>query len=272
MATERLTEGTSVVLTGAASGIGRATAEQLSGRGVALELVDRDREGLEIAADALGGTVRTRVCDLSNSDDRARLCDELADAPPDVLINNAGILNFSPLETLSLERIETEFQVNVITPIALSRAVIPKMRTRGSGAIVNVGSIFGSIAFAYFATYSSSKFAIRGFSQALRRELEGSGIDVCYVAPRATRTNLASQFGKMAELVHMRMDDPEVVARSIVNATETRRPETYVGFPESFFVRVNALFPGIVDRALRSQNEEARPFAVTANAAGNGGR
>ncbi len=253
-----------ILLTGAASGIGRETASLLAARPVGLTLVDRDAAGLDQLATSLGRPVDPIACDLADAAARDRLCEALTDDPPDILINNAGTLNFSPLEALPEEAVETEFRVNVLAPIVLSRAVLSGMRHRRSGTIVNVGSIFGSIGFAYFTTYSATKFAMRGFSEALRRELHGSGISVCYVAPRATRTKLATQFGRMAEHVGMRMDDPSKVAQAIVTAMDSRRPETYVGFPESFFVRVNALLPRWVDRALRRQNDETRPFARSA--------
>ena len=126
---------------------------------------------------------------------------------------------------------------------------------------MNVGSIFGSIAFAYFASYSTSKFAIRGYSEALRRELAGTGIGVSYVAPRATRTRLANLFGSFAEEVGMHMDEPELVARKIVRALRAEARERYLGFPECLFVRVNALLPRLVDKALHRQDVVARTFA-----------
>jgi short-subunit dehydrogenase len=126
---------------------------------------------------------------------------------------------------------------------------------------VNVGSMFGSIAFAWHAAYSASKYALRGFSEALRRELAGSGVGVTYVAPRAVRTPLnPPEVYRMAEQIRMKMDDPEPVARRIVEAIERDRKEAYLGFPESIFVRVNALLPRLVDRALRRQNSVMRTY------------
>jgi short-subunit dehydrogenase len=159
--------------------------------------------------------------------------------------------------------IERLWRVNVIAPMVLARALLPQMLARKSGRIVNVGSIFGSIGFACFANYSANKFAVRGFSQALRRELDGTGVGVTYVAPRYTRTPInAGAVSRMAQALKMNMDDPEVVAANIVRAIEQDKDEHYIGFPESLFVRINAVLPRIVDGALRRQNAEMREYAA----------
>ena len=250
-----------ILLTGAASGIGRETARMLGRTDRRLVLVDRDEKGLDSVAGELSGPVETIACDLADTASRKSLCDAISAATPDVLINNAGILNFAPLEELPIERVEAELRINVLAPIALTQAVLPGMRKAGSGHVINVGSVFGSISFAYFSTYSSTKFAIRGFTEALRREVAGSGIKVSYVAPRAVRTALANQFGRMAEHVGMNMDPPERVAAAITRVVQSGARDTFVGFPESFFVKVNALFPSVVDRALRKKDAATRPFA-----------
>lgn len=254
-----------VVLTGAASGIGRCVALQLATEGCDLVLVDRDRTPLLELSDQLretGAEVEPVTHDLGELASLAKLWDDIArKGAPDVLINNAGLMSFCPVESESPEGLELLFRVNVVAPLLLCRAAVPAFRERGSGQIVNVGSIFGSIAFAYFASYSASKFAVRGYSEALRRELAGSGVRVTYVAPRATRTRLANQFGAFAEKVGMNMDEPERVAQRIVRAVRAGARERYLGFPECLFVRVNALLPRLVDRALRRQDEVARSFA-----------
>src|SRR6202030_2205215 len=99
----------------------------------------------------------------------------------DVLVNCAGIASFGLFDKQTPQSMETLWRINVLAPMQLTRALLPQMTARRHGRIVNIGSVFGSIGFAYFTTYSASKFAIRGFSEALRRELEGSGIGVTYV-------------------------------------------------------------------------------------------
>ncbi|HJV40560.1 SDR family NAD(P)-dependent oxidoreductase, partial [Caulobacter sp.] len=176
----------------------------------------------------------------------------------DILVNLAGVQHFGPVEDEDPAHLHSGYLVNLIAPVRLSQAVIPTMKARGSGQIVNIGSIFGSINFAHFATYSSAKAGLRGFSQALRRELAGTGVDVTYVAPRAVRTAMVSdRVLEFAKLTQMHIDPPEATARRIVSAINARRRDVYLGFPESFFVRLNALLPGLVDRALAANDRKA---------------
>jgi len=128
-----------------------------------------------------------------------------------------------------------------------------------------VGSTFGSIGFPFFAAYSASKFGLRGFSEALQRELDATGVDGIYVAPRAARTPLnTGPVVRMNEALKVAMDPPEVVAEAIVRAIERDRERVYLGWPEKAFVRLNALLPGVVGRALRKQSHPMRPYALEA--------
>jgi short-subunit dehydrogenase len=257
------------LLTGAASGIGRATATALAARGARLALVDRDEDGLHAVCDVLasrGPRPLALVADLSDLERLPALVDDAAAKLRglDVLVNNAGLISFRPFAEETAENLERLQRVNVLAPMVLARAVVPRFLSQGEGRIVNVGSIFGSIGFAWFASYSASKFAVRGFSEALRRELAGTGVGVTYVAPRATRTRLADVFGRMAEATGMHLDEPERVAARIVKAVQQDAKDRYLGFPECVFVRLNALLPRLVDRALKSQDAKARPFAEEA--------
>jgi len=152
--------------------------------------------------------------------------------------------------------------VNLLAPMWLTRAMLPVMQEQNSGHIVNVGSIFGSIGFAYFTTYSATKFGLRGFSEALRRELADTGIKVSYIAPRAVKTPMNSDVVmRMGEATKMNMDEPELVVAKIIEAIESDKKDAYFGFPESLFVRINALLPRIVDGSLAAQNRITRAFA-----------
>jgi short-subunit dehydrogenase len=131
-----------------------------------------------------------------------------------------------------------------------------------------VGSTFGSIGFPGFAAYSASKFAVRGFSEALRRELADTAIRVHYVAPRATRTALATdRIRAMNAELGVGMDSPQTVAAAIERVLREERSELLLGAPERLFAKLNALLPRIVDRSLRRQLAVIRRHAAAASGA-----
>jgi short-subunit dehydrogenase len=256
------------VLTGAAGGIGSALASALLAKGARVALVDRNQDSLEaIATQFPPQQVLVVAQDLLAEDAPRQVIQHVLSAfgHVDVLINLAGTMNFEPFQRESQALTEQIFRLNVLLPMQLTRALLPHMQERGCGRIVNVGSIFGSIAFAWFTSYSASKAALRGFSEALRRELDGSGIEVSYIAPRTVKTPFnTGAIYRMGEKVGMNVDTPEFVAQQLMKALRKDTRERYLGFPESFFVRLNYLFPRLVDRALRKQNQIAKSFAEEA--------
>jgi short-subunit dehydrogenase len=173
----------------------------------------------------------------------------------DVLVNCAGINDFERFAKASPDRIEALITTNLLAPLQLSRAVLPGMLERGRGRIVNVGSVMGGVGFAGFAVYCATKFGLRGFSEALRRELRGSRVSVAYVAPRYTRTALnTAAMDRMARAVRMNTDAPETAARAIVAAVNRAKAEHVIGVVERLLVRVNGLLPGLVDISLAKLN------------------
>lgn len=255
-----------VLVTGATGGIGRAVVRELMILGAQVGLVGRDCETTESLAAGhrhMGGKAVGITADLTYPADREAAVTRMRQAYGgiDVLINAAGTVEFTDFADQDAEAIERLVQTNVLAPMQLTRLVLPEMIERGEGRIVNIGSIFGSIGFACFASYSASKAALRGFSEALRRELADSGVGVTYVAPRAVNTPFNSpEVCRMAERIKMKMDEPAQVARRIVDAVEQDRKDVYLGFPESLFVRINAVLPRLVDLALRKQNRVMRAF------------
>jgi short-subunit dehydrogenase len=251
-----------ILLTGASGGIGRPLARLLAGRGARLVLVGRDRNALDTVARevaAVGSRALPIVCDLAAH----RGADELVRGTRaalggiDVLINNAGTSSFQSFAREAPEQLARIVEVNLVAPMLLARAALPQL-ARGA-RIVNVGSMFGSIGFPYAAAYCGSKFGLRGFSEALRRELADRGIGVTYVAPRTTRTDINSAaMYRFAERTASAVDTPERVAEEIVAAIERDAAEHFIGEAEPFFARLNALLPRLVDRALRKQARIAR--------------
>lgn len=256
-----------ILLTGATGGIGYPLALALAAKGARLALVDRNGGRQQAICEEImfdGGEAVSIVVDLlqpqAPADAVAAAMQSLGGL--DMLINNAGMIDFTLFQQQDAARIAQIMQVNAVVPMLLAHAALPQFLAQGNGRIVNIGSMFGSIGFPHHAVYSASKFALRGFSEALRRELEGSGIGVTYVAPRAVKTALNdAQAVRMMEANRIAMDDPAKVAGTIVRAIECGRKECYIGRPESFFARLNGILPRLVDAGLKNQTRVARSYA-----------
>lgn len=246
----RSLEGLKAVVTGAAGGIGAPVTRLLREAGVQVLCVDR--------APCEQGDA-TLFCDLADNADLQMLVERLRADPPDILVNIAGVMCFGPHERQELSRLDLCYRVNLVVPSALAQAVAGPMRARGSGHVVNIGSVLGAIPYPWFAAYSSSKAGLAAFSQALRRELHGSGVHVTHVNPRAVRTAF-NQGGveRFLDIVGMKADDPEAVARQIVAAIRQRRPHLSLGRVEAFYAAVNAVAPRMIDGGLRPQIAKAR--------------
>jgi short-subunit dehydrogenase len=262
-------EGAKALLTGANGGIGSALAGELAARGAAVAILGRDAAAMDAQCARLrsahpSARLHALATDLADPLQRERVVPdaEAALGGIDVVINAAGVMSFRPFSEEDPARLEEIVRLNLLTPMLLARQALPGMLERGHGRIVNIGSTFGSIGFAWFAAYSASKFGLRGLSEALRRELEGTGIGVTYVAPRAVKTPFNTEaVYRMAEATRMHMDEPAWVARRIVRAIEQDAKDVYLGFPERFFARLNGFMPRLVDGGLRRQNQVMAPFA-----------
>jgi short-subunit dehydrogenase len=251
--------GMNVLLTGASGGIGHATALALAGRGAKLLLAGRNEASLGKLCDRIvraGGTARYCVADITDPEGRADLVAAANRDTPriNVLINNAGSNCLELFSTQSDATIESILSTNVAAPMLLTKALLPTLLAAPEARIVNIGSILGSIATPGQLAYSTTKFALHGFTEALRRELSDTAVRVVYVAPRATDTAMNQGFAaEMNSKLGVRMDSPGRVAAQIVAALEAGSRERFIGWPERLFVKVNALFPGLVDRSLRRQ-------------------
>ncbi|MEJ2256018.1 MAG: SDR family oxidoreductase [Woeseiaceae bacterium] len=254
-----------VVLTGATGGIGRAIARQLDAAGARLILVGRNAERLAALQRELEPD-RHRIvrADLSTAEGRDAVLESAFATGIDLLINNAGTNEFELFRSQSAASIRDLVEINLLSPILICRALLPILESRPVAGIVNIGSTFGSIGYPGFSAYSASKFGLRGFTEALRRELDDSSVRVSYVAPRATKTELNSDavVAMNAEL-GTAMDDPDLVATQVLRTIRgTTRSDRYIGWPEKLFVRINALLPGLVDNSLRKQLPVIRRFAT----------
>lgn len=262
-----------VVLTGASGGIGAAIAERLAARGARLILVGRSAPRLQAVRQALPPRQmphRCVVADLATAAGREAVRAEVASlaVPLFALVNGAGVSHFALLRDAPPADIEAQLATNIVAPILLTQLLLPGLSS-GPARIVNIGSSFGGIGYPGFAGYCASKFALRGFTEALRRELADSPVQVAYLAPRATRTPLNSEaVSAMNASLGNATDPAERVARqveSMLLAPVMR--DRAMGWPERLFLRINAIFPRLVDGALRRQLATIKRFATAAPAA-----
>jgi short-subunit dehydrogenase len=259
--------GKRILLTGATGGIGYPLAQQLAANGARLALVDRNGDRQKDICEEIvraGGDAVSIAVDLGHPQAMETVVATALQSLGgiDILINNAGLIDFTLFQQQSMARIEQVMRINVLVPIWLTHAVLPLMQAQGEGRIVNIGSTFGSIGFPHHAVYSASKFALRGFSEALRRELDDSGVEITYIAPRATKTALNDSAAmRMMQANRIAMDDPALVAQAIVRAIEQGRKECFIGVTESIFARLNGVLPRLVDLGLKKKTRVAHAFA-----------
>jgi short-subunit dehydrogenase len=260
-------ENRTVVLTGASGGIGRAIAQSLDACGARLVLVGRKAEKLDALQKTLTGKKHLPVAvDLNTRDGRRDLlqaCNGLDEGGISLLINCLGINELRLFAEQTEVSIEQQIQTNLLCPILVCHDLLPLLQQRPEALIVNIGSTFGSIGHPGFSSYCAAKFGLRGFTEALRRELADTAVEVSYIAPRATRTDLNSDsINAMNEALGTSTDDPALVAKEVLNTIRSRgSADRYLGWPEKIFVRINALLPGLVDSALRKQLPLIRRFA-----------
>ncbi|HEY9210575.1 MAG TPA: SDR family oxidoreductase [Methylotenera sp.] len=257
-----------ILLTGATGGIGKHIALLLARKGANLALVGRHANKLEELANEInnkGGNAKTIVADFELAETARQVATEAQQklGGIDILINNAAIMDFIQFEDQSPERIAQMIQTNVTATIQLAHAVLPKFKAAGQGHFVMIGSILGSLGFPYYATYCASKFAVHGFSQALRRELIDTNIGVSYIAPRGVNTSLndAVTLAMLAK-TGGNLDEPEKVAAIVVKSLEQEKQEVFIGQPESFFAWLNGAAPKIVNIGLKKQARLAKEFAI----------
>ncbi|TWH76221.1 short-subunit dehydrogenase [Azomonas agilis] len=252
-----------ILLTGASGGIGQALVEHLCAAGAKMLLVSRNTAALEPLKQRYPEQIDSIQADLSLSEGRQAVVAAVAQKGSiNCLVNAAGVNEFSLLEHQTEEQIAHLIQVNLTSTLQLTQRLLPLLRQQPQALILNLGSTFGSIGYPGFATYCASKFALRGFSEALRRELADTPIKVLYIAPRATRTGMNTQsVVALNDELNVAMDDPKTVAAQIAAALQYEHELLYLGWPEKFFVRLNSLLPGIVDRALRKQLPVVQRFA-----------
>ena len=247
-------KGRTILITGAGSGIGRALAVASAKLGARLLLVGRRLEKLEETRALLVSKEQGIVlaADVTQAPDRQAIRQTISTefSRLDVLINNAGVLSVGPMHDTGDDELQRLLATNLLAPMALTRELLNLLRASDAPRIVNVGSVFGDIGHPMFAAYSASKFGLRGFSDAMRRELMAEGIAVTYVAPRATQTEASHQFDHFLETFSMTVDSAEVAATQILRAIRQDARNSYPRGPEKFFVMLQRIAPTLIDQAL----------------------
>lgn len=255
--------GRTAVVTGAASGMGASLARQLADLGCNLALADRDEKGLQAVAGKLSGVkVTTHPLDVSDRAAVAALPDAVMDAhgQVDILINNAGIAAMGRFDQTSLETFDKVMAINFGGTIAMTKAFLPYLSR--DGRIANLSSLFGLIAPPGQVPYVASKFAVRGFSEALRLELAGTGIKVTSVHPGGIRTAIAknavvadgisdasAKAGKDAFGKFLRMS-ADKAASKIIAAVAAGKPRLLIGSDAKFGDMLARSMPATYGRVL----------------------
>jgi short-subunit dehydrogenase len=238
------------LITGASRGIGEATARELARRGYHLALAARSAGPLEALAASLSRSgalalpIPTDLRDVAATQRLARLA--LAHfGRVDALIHNAGIGGHGLVAQLGGGDAAATIESNLLAPIELTRLLLPQMLQRRSGRIVFVASVAGHIGLPQSATYSASKFGLRGFAHGLRREVAHRGIGVTIVSPGFIKTDMTRWMGNLP------LPGPAIVARAIAGALERPRREIFVPGYYRLLVWMERLLPGAADLALR---------------------
>jgi short-subunit dehydrogenase len=221
-----------VLLTGASSGIGAATARLLAERGAVVGLVARRRDRLEeVLTDCQKYSPDSRLwaVDLSDLDAAEGVVRDALEAwgSIDVLLNNAGAPKRRNVRDLTPAEVEDTMRINFFSPVRMMLTVLPSMLERGRGMVVNVGSMAGRIGVPTESAYSASKFALGGWSEACALDLAGSGVEIRLVSPGAFATEIWDQPGSDDAFYDGPMAPPEDCATEILAAIEGTTFETY---------------------------------------------
>lgn len=254
------------IITGASSGIGREVALAFAREGLRTVLAARREDNLREVAEAvsaLDGEALIVSTDVSQQRQVQQMVQATLDrfGQVDILVNNAGCGLYASVEDSRIEDIQQIMNVNFMGAVYALKAVLPIMRQQGRGHIINVASIAGKRALPYSGAYCATKFALIGFSEALRVELIGSGIDVSVVCPVWTETEF---FGTMKTTYNRNVrpigpaQSAAQVAQAIVDCARHPKPEVMPLKLARLLAVANAVAPGLIDRAVHKAVSRSR--------------
>lgn len=243
-----------VLVLGAAGGIGQAVCQILKPEVNQLFLNGRSAGRLSAHAGQLGLESEQLCADMGTEQGRSAIAEFVARNSVDVVINLIGKSQFVSFTEQTPEAVSEIINTNLTAPVLLTQSLLKIFSQRGSGQIIHVGSALGAIGLPGYASYSASKFGLRGFCEALGRELGESAVQVRYFAPRATATSINSDsVVALNRELGNRTDSPEYVAQALMAFIDSRRAEQQLGWPERLFVRVNGAAPQIVSSSIKKQ-------------------
>jgi short-subunit dehydrogenase len=245
-------------ITGGGTGIGRALAELLMRQGARVVITGRRKEILEQAADELaalagGGQVLAISGSASDPKHAKDVISQVSDrwGSINLLVNNAGTnFNHSLLDTTFEEYLKS-FEINCLSAINCTQAVLPEMLKKGRGEIVNISSIYGRWASSNSASYSVGKYAVTGYTDALRQALIHTPIHVMGVFPGFIRTDMTQPFVVPGSLRSRMGKSPDQLARAVLAALKSRKPELYYPWYVPWVLRLHRWFPLMADRLAR---------------------
>lgn len=247
-------QGKVALITGASRGIGRAIALELAQQGMKrLILVARDRQKLAETAtliEAMGVEAEIVAIDLTQPITVNIAIAQLwrSDGPIDLLVNCAGVAYQNSFLQSKLPQIQEELSLNLLGTYTLSHVLARRMATRREGTIVNVSSLMGKVAAPTMATYSATKFAILGFTQALRRELAEYNIRVIALLPSLTDTDMVRDLKLFRWVMPM---TPQQVAQALITGLQRDSPEILVGWQSHLAIWCQRLSPWLLEKILQ---------------------
>ncbi len=241
------------LITGASSGIGAATAKALAREGMRVGLLARRKERLDALAEEIhrqGSHALVCSADVTDSAEIEGVVQHVLNqwGRIDLLLNNAGQGLVASLTATTAEALRALMEVNLVSVLTMTRAMLPGMLKAGSGHIINVSSIVGRRGVPFRSAYSATKFGLVGLTECLRQELKGSGIHVSLVYPIYTETEFHEvELKKVEPTRYGPVQSAERVARAIVRCARRPRPEVYPYRPAKILALVSVLAPGLVD-------------------------
>ncbi|MEM9568733.1 MAG: SDR family NAD(P)-dependent oxidoreductase [Cyanobacteria bacterium P01_E01_bin.34] len=257
--------GKTALITGASKGIGRAIALELARSGIKrIILVARNRDRLAKAAadiEAHGTEAIPLSLDLSAVVDvDINIAKAWRDyGPIHLLVNSAGIAHQTPFLKAQAPQMQAELTTNLMGVYAVTHVIAKRMVEREEGAIVNVSSLMGKVAAPTMSTYSATKFALMGFTQALRSELSEHNVQVVALLPTLTKTDMVNDF---ARFKWVKSVTPEQVAQALVRGLRQGSSEVLVGWQSHATVWLNRLMPGVVERLVRVAAPPPNPVST----------